>query len=130
MQVEFTLTIFDLGRELYENKEASAKEIEARRLMKDRLALKAEQINGYIRQLQPGDHDLLLDKLNHLIDINMRQPRNDVQHWACRCLNAFFDKELPGLRGFTPAEEVREPAPSAAAAQQPAATSNPIMEEF
>lgn len=113
MQVEFTLTIFDLGRELYENKEASAKEMQARELMKDRLALKAEQINGFIRRLQPGDHDHLLNKLHRLVDINMKEPRDDVQHWACRCLNAFFEKELPELRGFTPAEEIPVEQPAA-----------------
>ena len=113
MQVEFTLTIFDLGRELYENKEASAKEMQARELMKDRLALKAEQINGFIRRLQPGDHDHLLNKLHRLVDINMKEPRDDVQHWACRCLNAFFEKELPELRGFTPAEEITSGQPAA-----------------
>lgn len=112
MQVEFTLTIFDLGRELYENKEASAKEIQARELMKERLALKAEQINGFIRRLQPGDHDHLLNKLHRLVDINMKESRDDVQHWACRCLNTFFEKELPELRVFTPAEEIIvEPEP-------------------
>ena len=111
MKVEFTLTIFDLGRELYENKEISSKEIEARRLMKERLALTAEQINGFIRRIQPGDHDLLLEKLRHLIDINMRTPRDDVQHWACHCLNEFYNKELPEMRnGFTTAEEIKEPA--------------------
>ena len=107
VKVEFTLIIFDLGRELYENKEISAKEIEARRLMKERLALTADQINGFIRRLQPGDHDHLLDKLHRLIDINMRKPADNVQNWACHSLNEFFGKELPQLRdGFAQAEEV------------------------
>ena len=106
VQVEFTLTIFDLGRELYQNKELAAKEKQARDLMKERLALTAEQINGFINRLMPGDHDHLLLKLQRLIDINMSEPRDDVQHWACKCLATFFDTELPQLRGFAPAEEV------------------------
>ena len=108
MQVEFTLTVFDLGRELYENKELAAKEKQARTLLKERLALKAEQINDFIRRLQPGDHDHLLAKIQKLIDLNMAEPRNDVQHWAVKCLNTFFEKELPGLRGFAQAEEIKE----------------------
>lgn len=112
LQVEFTLTIFDLGRELYENKENSSKEIEARTMMKERLALKAEQVNDFIRRLKPGDIDHLLAKIRLLVDINMSQPRNDVQHWACKCLKAFFEKELPGLRGFAAAEEIRDTQPS------------------
>lgn len=108
LQVEFTLTIFDLGRELYENKEISAKEIEARRLMKERLALTADQSNDFIRRLQPGDHDHLLQKLQRLIGDNMKEPKENVQHWACHCLNRFFEKELPGLRGFAVSEEVKE----------------------
>lgn len=108
VQVEFTLTIFDLGRELYENKELAAKEKQARDLMKDRLAMKSEQINGFIRRLQPGDHDHLLQKLQTLIDLNMAEPRDDVQHWAVKSLNTFFDKELPGLRGFAVAEEITD----------------------
>ena len=112
VKVEFTLIIFDLGRELYENKEISAKEIEARRLMKERLALKADQINGFIRRLQPGDHDHLLDKLHRLIDINMRKPADNVQNWACHSLNEFFGKELPQLRdGFAQAEDVTSEVP-------------------
>ena len=117
VKVEFTLTIFDLGRQLYENKELAYKENQAKELMKNRLALTSEQINGFIRRLQPGDHEHLLQKLQRLIDINMADPRDDVQHWACSCLNTFFEKELPGLRGFTPAEEIQsatEHAPSAA----------------
>lgn len=113
MQVEFTLTIFDLGRELYENKELAAKESRIRELMKDRLNLKAEQINGFIRRLQPGDHDHVLTKLQRLIDENMREPKGNVQHWAVKSLNTFFEKELPGLRGFAPAEEVTEEQPMA-----------------
>ncbi|MDD6017086.1 MAG: RepB family plasmid replication initiator protein [Prevotellaceae bacterium] len=115
MQVEFTLTIFDLGRELYENKELAAKEKQARDLMKERLALKSEQINIFINRLKPGDHDLLLDKLQRLIDANMKSPRNNVQSWAYSSLANFFDKELPEQRGFTPYEEIKEtaaPAPS------------------
>lgn len=110
LQVEFTLTIFDLGRELYENKENSAKEIEARTMMKERLALKAEQINDFIRRLKPGDIDHLLVKINYLVKVNMSEPKNDVQHWACKSLKTFFDKELPSLRGFTAAEEVESVA--------------------
>lgn len=105
VQVEFTLTIFDLGRQLYENKELAAKEKQARDLMKERLALTAEQINGFINRLMPGDHDYLLDKLQRLISINMAEPRDDVQHWTCKCLNTFFEKELPELRESGPAEE-------------------------
>lgn len=108
VQVEFTLTIFDLGRELYENKELAVKEKQARDMMKNRLALKAEQINDFIRRMQPGDHDHLLLKLQRLIDINDKEPRKDLQHWAYSCLNTFFSNELPELRGFTPAEEVTE----------------------
>ena len=113
LQVEFTLKIFDLGRELYENKELAAKEIEARRLMKERLALKAEQINDFIRRLQQeGDIDHLLAKLQQLIDDNMKQPKDNVQHWACHSLNKFFEKELPDMRGFTPAEEIEDDKPT------------------
>jgi hypothetical protein len=113
LQVEFTLSIFDLGRELYENKENSAKEIEARTMMKERLALKAEQINEFVRRLKPGDIDHLLVKINYLVNLNMSEPRDDVQHWACKCLKTFFEKELPSLRGFSAAEEVTtQSAPS------------------
>lgn len=112
VKVEFTLTIFDLGRELYENKEISSKEIEARRLMKERLALTADQINGFICRLQHGDHDHLLDKLHRLIDINMRKPADNVQNWAVHSLNNFFEKELPALRdGFAQVEEVTDTEP-------------------
>ena len=107
MQVEFTLRVFDLGRQLYENKDLNAKEARLRELMRDRLALKAEQANDFIRRLQPGDHDHLQAKLERLIDINMGEPRADVQHWAVSCLNKFFNDELPGLRGFAQAEEVK-----------------------
>ena len=119
VKVEFTLTIFDLGRELYENKELAQKERQARELMKERLALTSDQINGFIRKAdQPGDIDHLLTKIKQLIDLNMAAPRNDVQHWACRSLNTFFEKELNSLRdGFTTAEEIH--AESAAAPQQP-----------
>jgi len=119
LKVEFTLTIFDLGRELYENKEISSKEIEARRLMKERLALTADQINGFIRRLQPGDHDHLLQKLQSLIDENMRDPKENVQHWAVKSLNAFFEKDLSGLRSFTPAEEIPADSPYVATPSQP-----------
>lgn len=105
VKVEFTLTIFDLGRQLYENKELAAKEKLARDLMKERLALTAEQINGFINRLMPGDHDFLMDKLQRLIDINMDEPRDDVQHWACKCLNTFFEKELPEFRGSNTIED-------------------------
>lgn len=129
MKVEFSLTIFDLGRELYENKEIAAKERHLRELMKERLAMKAEQANGFIRRLQPGDHDHLLQKLQALIDENMRDPKENVQHWAVKSLNAFFEKDLPGLRGFTPAEEIpADSVPSAAISQQP--TAEPIMQLF
>lgn len=100
MQVEFTLKIFDLGRQLYENKELAAREKRLRDLMRERLALTADQVNGFIRRLQPGDHDHLQQKLERMIDENMKDPKNDVQRWACRCLNNFFDNELPGIRGF------------------------------
>lgn len=107
LQVEFTLTIFDLGRQLYENKELAAKEIKVRDLMNDRLNLKADQINRFInRANRPGDIDHLLTKINYLVNVNMSEPKNDVQHWACSSLNRFFEKELPSLRGFTPAEEI------------------------
>ncbi len=106
VQVEFTLYILDLGRELYEDKEAANKEIEARKLMKEELSLTAEQINEFIRRLQKGDHDHLLVKLQFLIAENAKRPRNDVQHWACKSLNTFFSTELPKQRGFTPAVEV------------------------
>ena len=107
-QVEFTLTIFDLGHELYENKELAAKEKQARDLMKERLAQTSEQINSFINRLRPGDHDHLLAKLQRLIEINMASPRDDVQRWACKSIAAFFDKELPELRDecFAQAEEV------------------------
>lgn len=98
VQVEFTLVVYDLGRELYENKELAAREKHLRDLMKDRLALTASQANDYIRRLQPGDHDHLQAKLEQLVSINQREPRNDVQHWAVKSLNTFFDKELPSLR--------------------------------
>ena len=110
LQVEFTITIFDLGRQLYENKELAAKEKQARDLMKDRLALTAEQINSFINRMRPGDHDHLLLKLQRLIAINTSEPRNDVQRWACRSLNIFFEKELPEQRGFAAAEEVTDMA--------------------
>ena len=108
LYVEFTLKVFDLGRELYENKESAAKEVRLREQMKERLAMKAEQINGFIRRLQPGDHDHLMTKVERLIDINMRDPRENVQNWAVKSLNTFFDKDLPGLRGFAQAEEVKD----------------------
>ena len=111
IQVEFTLNVFDLGRELYENKDLSAMEAQLREMMRDRLAMKAEQANDFIRRLQPGDHDHLLQKLQQLVDDNMREPKNNVQHWAVKSLNTFFEKELPGLRGFTAAEEVKEEVP-------------------
>jgi hypothetical protein len=120
VKVEFTLTIFDLGRQLYENKELAAKEKLARDLMKERLALTAEQINGFINRLMPGDHDFLMDKLQRLIDINMAEPRDDVQHWACKCLNTFFEKELPSARGQVPGSanspdsSARYPSPGSA----------------
>ena len=125
VQVEFTLTIFDLGRELYENKEIAAMESTARDLMKRRLALTADQINSFIRRLQPGDHDHLISKLQQLIEKNTTHPRDDVQHWAYASLNTFFEKELPDLRGFTPAQEVSEAAPA-----QPAHTEASVMETF
>lgn len=106
LQVEFTLTIFDLGRELYEDKQTAAKEVQLRQLMQDSLALTARQSGDFIRRLQPGDHDHLLLKLQQLIDINLSAPRNDLQHWAYSCINKFFDQELPKLRGFSPAEEI------------------------
>lgn len=108
LQVEFTLKVFDLGLELYENKELAAKEKQMREMMKERLALKAEQINAFIRRLQPGDHDHLLTKIRQLIDLNMANPRDDVQRWAVKSLNTFFEKELPELRGFAPAEEIKQ----------------------
>ena len=108
MQVEFTLRVFDLGRQLYENKDLNAKEAQLRELMRERLALKAEQANDFIRRLQPGDHDHLLTKIRQLIDLNMANPRDDVQRWAVKSLNTFFDKELPELRGFAPAEEIKQ----------------------
>lgn len=106
LQVEFTLTIFSLGCELYEDKEAAAKEIEIKRLMQDSLALTAKQANDFIRRLQTGDHDPLITKLRFLIDQNISSPRNDLQHWAYSCINTFFEKELPHQRTFTPAEEI------------------------
>lgn len=112
IQVEFTLIIFDLGRELYENKELASMEVNLRAMMRDRLNLKAEQANGFIRRLQPGDHEHLMQKLQQLIDINMSEPRDDVQRWAVKSLNTFFEKELPSLRGFTPAEEIEDDKPT------------------
>lgn len=107
LQVEFTLSVYDLGRELYENKELAVREKQLRDMMKNNLALTASQANDYIRRLQPGDHEHLLAKLQQLTDINQHEPRNDVQHWAVKSLNTFFDKELAELRnGFTPAQEV------------------------
>ena len=108
MQVEFTLRVFDLGRQLYENKDLNAKEAQLRELMRERLALKAEQANDFIRRLQPGDHAHLQHKLERLIDINMSEPRDDVQRWAVKSLNTFFEKELPELRGFATAEEIKQ----------------------
>ena len=43
--------------------------------------------------LQPGDHDHLLTKIRQLIDLNMANPRDDVQRWAVKSLNTFFEKE-------------------------------------
>lgn len=115
VQVEFILTIFDLGRELYEDKETAAKEIEIKRLMQDCLALTAKQANDFIRRLQPGDHDLLLVKLQFLVGVNQSNPRDDLQHWTVRCINTFFENELPKQRGFAPAEDVTaEPTPEQA----------------
>lgn len=128
-KVEFTLIIFDLGRELYENKQVAAREREARTLMKQRLSLTADQSNGFIRRLQPGDCDHLLVKIRQLIDINAASPRDDVQHWACHCLNTFFEKELPKLRGFVPAEEVPFTVVTAPAAAK-ALDDAPSMDEF
>ena len=107
VQVEFTLTIFDLGRELYENKEIATKEIEIKRLMKERLALTAQQANDFVCRLQAGDHEHLLSKLQFLIEQSTSSPRNDLQHWACSSINKFFEKELPILRG-APVVEVTE----------------------
>ena len=103
------------AHQIEQAKELAAKEKQARDLMKERLALKSEQINIFINRLKPGDHDLLLDKLQRLIDANMKSPRNNVQSWAYSSLANFFDKELPEQRGFTPYEEIKEtaaPAPS------------------
>lgn len=131
MQVEFTLRVFDLGRQLYENKDLNAKEAHLRELMRDRLALKAEQANDFIRRLQPGDHDHLQHKLERLVEINMSEPRDDVQHWAVKSLNTFFEKDLPELRGFTPAEEVRDVVlPEIETAPETDSTSVPAMSEW
>lgn len=127
VQVEFTLTIFDLGRELYEDKEAAAKEIEIKHIMQDNLALTAKQSNDFIRRLQPGDHDHLLVKLQFLVDVNQSAPRDDLQHWAARCINTFFDKELPKQRGFTPAEEVNMPG---AQPEHPAGDKKQVTRDF
>lgn len=105
VKIEFTLIIFDLGLQLYQNKELAATEKRMRDMMKERLALTAEQINGFINRLMPGDHDYLMDKLQRLIDINMAEPRDDVQHWACKSINTFFEKELPELRGGSAVED-------------------------
>lgn len=113
MQVEFTLTIFDLGRELYKDKETAAKEIEIKRLMQERLALTARQSGDFIRRLQPGDHDILLQKLQQIVDDNTAAPKDNVQHWAVRCLNNFFEKELPLQRGSASSEEVKDTPVSA-----------------
>lgn len=107
--VEFTLKVYDLGRQLYENKELAAREKHLRELMRDRLAMTAEQIGSFIRRLQPGDHDHLLAKVEYLIDANMREPKDNIQHWAVRSLNTFFEKELPEQRGFAVATEVTGP---------------------
>ena len=108
MQVEFTLKVFDLGRQLYENKELNAKEAQLRELMKERLNLKAEHASAFINRLtQPGDHDHLLRKLQLLIDENMREPKGNVQHWAVKSINTFFEKELPGLRVGAVGDEVK-----------------------
>lgn len=107
LKVRFTLTIFDLGQQLYENKELSAKESHAKELMKTRLNLRSEDINAFIRKAdQPCDIDHLLDKLNYLVDTNTNDPRDDVQHWACACLRNFFDTELPQLHGYVTPQEV------------------------
>lgn len=100
VQVEFTLTIFDLGRELYEDKELAVMEVKLRRFMQENLALTARQANDFIRRLQPGDHNHLLKKVQRLIDISRREPKEDIQHWTVKSLNAFFEKELPGLRSL------------------------------
>lgn len=113
LQVEFTLIICDLGRQLYENKELAAKESTLRDMMKQRLNLTSEQASSFLSRLtQPGDHDHLQQKLQRLVDENMKQPKDNVQHWAVHSLNTFFNEELPGLRGFAAAEEVKDTADS------------------
>lgn len=98
-QVEFTLIIYDLGQQLYKSKDLAAREKQMRDLMKEQLALTSEQASTFIRRLQPGDHDYLQEKLQRLVDLNKRNPRSDIQHWAMRSLNVFFSKELAALRG-------------------------------
>jgi len=106
VQVEFTLYVFELGQELYEDKEAASKEITAKEIMQTELSITAVQANDFIRRLQPGDHDHLLVKLRFLVEKKNEQPKEKLQNWAVRCLNTFFQKELPAKRGFAAAEEV------------------------
>lgn len=104
LQVEFTLIIYDLGRQLYENKDVAVREKQMRDMMKSNLALTSEQASVFIRRLRPGDHEHLQRKLQSLIEINRVNPRMDVQHWAVRSLNLFFANELPALRGTQEAD--------------------------
>lgn len=104
-QVEFTLTVFDLGRELYEDKEMAAKEIEIKRIMQENLALTAQQANDFVRRLQQGDHDHLLAKLRLLVKLNMESPAGDTQRWALKSLSNFFEKELPDMRSASSSPE-------------------------
>lgn len=113
VKVEFTLKVFDLGRELYENKELAAREKRLQDMMKERLNLKSEQTSSFIARLsQPGDLDLLEEKVRYLIAENTKLPRENVQHWAVRCLNTFFDKELSQHREQKIFEEVTEVKPN------------------
>lgn len=121
VQVEFTLIIYDLGRQLYVNKDLAVREKQMRDMMKQSLDLTAEQASAFIRRLQPGDHKHLQKKLQRLIDINRHSPRTDVQRWAVSSINAFFEKELPTLRAIKDADvvEIKDNAEKTNIAEKP-----------
>jgi len=104
--VEFTILPCAVDDELVADRDLDVKEVNARELM-EKLKLQAAEINTFIRRLCIGDIDHLLVKLRQLIR-DKENVKTDLHNWAKRSISNFFKDELPGLRGFTPAEEVRE----------------------
>lgn len=128
--VAFTILPTEAGRAIKEENDYAPNKTIAQKLMVEFFHLHINQARALLRRVTPGIMSGFVLQLQTWHDEFMAGKHADVKNlpaWAYTSIDEYIREEES--RYFTPAEEIASPAP-AAAAQQPAATSNPIMEEF